>query len=213
MKQWMTGITALAVVVAPCAPVAAQDAASATPAASSGDEAEGEAVAVDLLTAVPDPASVTMPKLEFTASPEIAATYDKYFYFHRTDTDFPTALADIRECDGFARGLAMPGGYGNTPAPYPYAGTLAGGVGAALGNALAVAIFGSAEKRKLRRANLRRCMNYKGYQRYGLEKELWQSFNFEEGLSSVQEAERQRKLAMQAKVASGPRPIMKELGR
>jgi hypothetical protein len=45
-------------------------------------------------------------------------------------------------------------------------------------------------------------MHYKGYQRFGLEKGLWQKFNFEEGYASIAEADRQRMLAQQARVAS-----------
>jgi hypothetical protein len=183
------------------------------PVADTGSPANGdvqETVSADLLTAVPDPASVVMPDLAFKPSPEIEATYDKYFYFHRADTRFEEALADIRECDAFARGLVSSVTY--TQVPYPYAGTLGGAIGGAIGNALAYAIFGSAEKRKLRRANMRRCMHYKGYQRFGLEKEAWQAFNFEEGLSSVKEADRQRMLAQQAKVASAPGIEQKDLG-
>ena len=74
------------------------------------------------------------------------------------------------------------------------------------------AIFGSAEKRRLRRVNMRRCMGYRGYDRFGLEKDLWQEFNFEEGFSAEGEDKRQAMLAQQAKVASGPRPAGKELG-
>ena len=59
---------------------------------------------------------------------------------------------------------------------------------------------------------MRRCMGYKGYERYGLNKDLWQEFNFEEGFSGEEESKRQAMLAQQAKVASGPKPEAKELG-
>ena len=172
--------------------------------------AEGEAVSVDLLTAVPDPSTVVMPELTFAATPEIEAVYDKYYYFHRADTNFSTALADLRECDAFARGLTT--GIGYTATPYPYAGTMAGAVGGAIANVMVMMIFGSAAKRQLRRTNMRRCMHYKGYERYGLKRDLWEKFNFEEGLSSVKEVDRQRYLAQQAKVASTPGLSQKDLG-
>lgn len=60
--------------------------------------------------------------------------------------------------------------------------------------------------------NMRRCMGYKGYARFGLQKDLWQKFNFEEGLSKKSGETRQIMLAQQAKVASGERPTAKELG-
>lgn len=192
------------------APAAQQDGTAAPAATPAPAAAEGEAVSVDLLTAVPDQASVVMPALTFTATPEIEGVYDKYYYFHRADTSFTAALADIRECDAFARGLTT--GIGYTATPYPYAGTMAGAVGGAIANVMVMMIFGSAAKRQLRRTNMRRCMHYKGYQRYGLERALWEKFNFEEGLSSVKEVDRQRYLAQQAKVASMATVSGKDLG-
>jgi len=59
---------------------------------------------------------------------------------------------------------------------------------------------------------MRRCMGYKGYARYGLQKDLWQEFHFEEGFSSEEESKRQAMLAQQAKVASGTKPATGELG-
>jgi len=164
----------------------------------------------DPMKVVPDPATVPMPRLEFSPTPVIEADYDKYFYFHRPDTAFETALGDLRDCDGFARGLAS--GYQYQQAPYPYTYTGAGVAGELIANAMLSAIFGSAEKRRVRRVNMRRCMAYKGYARFGMEKELWQQFNFEEGFSGEAEEKRQAMLAQQAKVASGPRPAAKELG-
>lgn len=175
------------------------------------DLALAEAAAeVDPMTVVPDPASVKSPKLDFTATPQDAADYDKYYYFNRADTSFEGALADLRDCDGFARGLSS--GYKYQEAPYPYTYTAAGVAGGLIANVMIAAIFGSSEKRRLRRVNMRRCMGYKGYERYGLNKDLWQEFNFEEGFSGEEEAKRQAMLAQQAKVASGPKPEAKELG-
>jgi hypothetical protein len=164
----------------------------------------------DPMTVVPDPASVAMPRLDFKPTPEDEGTFDKYYFFNRADTSFEAALADLRNCDGFASGLSS--GYSYQATPYPYAGTMAGAAGGVIGNLMVAAIFGSAEKRRLRRVNMRRCMGYKGYSRFGLNKDLWQEFNFEEGFSGEAEEKRQAMLAQQAKVASGPRPVAKELG-
>jgi len=158
-----------------------------------------------------DPASVEMPVLAFTPDAEAEKNYDKYFYFHREGTDFATALSDIRECDGYARGLSYNAG-GVTPY-MPYGGMLGGAIGGAIGSAMADAIFGSAERRKQRRMNLRTCMGFKEYKTYGLPKELWTKFNFEEGLTAVDEERRQTLLAMQAKVASGPKPTAGEIAQ
>jgi hypothetical protein len=156
-----------------------------------------------------DPSTIEMPNLAFTPTPEIVADYDKYYVFNRAGADFAAANADLQECDAYARGLAfhMAGG----TVPYPYAGTMAGAIGGAIGSAVADAIFGSAERRKQRRMNMRTCMTYKGYRTFGLPKSIWETFNFEEGLSRVDEQRRQRLLQIQARVASGPMPTVGEI--
>lgn len=162
---------------------------------------------------VPEPvdvASIEMPKLAYTPDGTEAGDFDKYFYFHRPATDFATAYGDVRECDGYARGLTS--GIGYAEVPYPYAGTVAGAVGGALGNVMMAAIFGSGEKRRVRRVNMRTCMFFKGYDRFGLPKKLWSEFNFEEGLSGVDEADRTRFLKQQALAASSAAPQEKALG-
>ncbi len=148
--------------------------------------------------------AVTQPELEFAPTAEITGTYDKYFYFHRADTSFDEAFADVNECDAYASGFRFHMGGGAVP--YPYAGTLAGAAGGAIGSLVADAIFGSAARRQMRRTNIRKCMGFKGYQRYGLEKELWQKFHFEEGHGAVKGDKRRNYLLMQAKVASGAQP-------
>lgn len=157
-----------------------------------------------------DGQSVTMPKLDYTSDGTEAADFDKYYAFHRADTDFATAYGDIAECDNYARGLQS--GIGDMQVPYPYAGTMAGALGGAIGSAVAMAVFGSAEKRRLRRVNMRTCMNFKGYDRYGLPKALWDDFNFEEGLSGVNDTKRQHYLKLQALVASSGNLQGKVLG-
>jgi hypothetical protein len=158
-----------------------------------------------------DAAKVKMPELAFTASAEDAGNFDKYYFFHRPGTDFATAYTDVQECDGYARGLQSGIGYVQ-PSVYPFTGVLPSAIGGALGNALAAAIFGSGEKRRMRRVNMRTCMHYKGYDRYGLTKKLWSEFNFEEGLSGIKEADRLVYLKQQALVASSAAPQGKALG-
>jgi len=157
-----------------------------------------------------DAAAVKMPELHFAEDAEMVGDFDKYYYFHRADTDFATAYGDIRECDGYARGLQSGVGYMETP--YPYAGTLGGAIGGAIGNAMVAAIFGSGEKRRMRRVNMRTCMYFKGYERYGLSKKLWEEFNFEEGLSGVNDERREGYLKQQALVAASAKPEGKVLG-
>lgn len=196
-------ILAASAMLAAATPAVAQDTAEATTARKPANDAEWRAW-------MPEEAAISMPALVFAESPEDATNYQKYYYFHRPDTSFADALADIRQCDEFARGL-YGGDYYPNPA-YTALYGVGGALGGAIGGAMAQAIYGSAEERRKRRVNMRRCMSFKGYQRYGLSKDLWQEFNFEEGNREVPEAERQRMLAMQAKVASGPLPSTKGLG-
>ena len=155
-----------------------------------------------------DPATVPMPNLAFTPDAEAERNYFKYFFFHRADTDFATAYSDIRECDGYARGLAYHAGYTHA---YTSMGLLPDAIGGVIGSAMADAIFGSAERRLQRRAIMRTCMGFKGYTAFGLAKNLWEEFNFDEGNSSLPEARRQELLRMQARAATGPRPTLGEM--
>lgn len=198
------------------APSWAQDAEpSETPAtqaaAPAADSDTAQTVALPSADEKIDVAAITMPALAFKPDPKFEKDFDKYYYFHRADTDFKTALSDLRDCDNLSRGLASP--FGNMETPYPYAGTLAGAAGGAIANLMVAAIFGSAQVRATRRVNMRRCMNFKGYERHGLPKDMWQEFNFEEGFSSLEEGKRQAFLKQQAKVASGEKPRTEALGK
>ena len=124
----------------------------ATHAQSAGSAATPETIPLSLLTDVPDEATVQMPDLSFTPSPAIEGDYDKYYYFHRADTSFATALADLRECDAFARGLPMRPGYSGpfVPVSSLYANTAGGVIGGAIMGGIAVAIL-SADRRDARR--------------------------------------------------------------
>lgn len=163
-------------------------------------------------TGVPDPATIEMPTLVFEPSAGDIATYDKYYYFHRDETDFAEAYTDIKECDSLASGISY---YAGKSEPYPgyYASQygIGGAIGGVIGAMISDAIHGSAARRKVRRINMRNCMGYKGYQRYGLAKQLWSEFNFEEGGGREDEEVRETALLKQARVASGPKPQAKEI--
>lgn len=156
--------------------------------------------------------AVAMPDLAFTPDPTVAADFDKYFFFHRQGTDFSQAYADITECDSLASGINYYLGADDWALQNAFnQGGLAGGVGGVIGSLMADAIFGSAERRRIKRINLRNCMFYRGYDRYGLEKERWQAFHFEEGLSRENADDREAALLKQARVASGPKPMLEVL--
>jgi hypothetical protein len=154
---------------------------------------------------VPDPASVTTPDLSFAESEEDIKNYDKYFYFHREDTGFLEALGDIRECDARARKMWQADAVDKRE-------DLTASAYGLVGAAAQELIFGPAQDRLFRRANMRRCMFYKGYSRYGLAKLNWEAFNFQHVDRDWTEADIQATLVRQALVASGPAPRAKELG-
>jgi hypothetical protein len=154
-----------------------------------------------------DPATIPMPQLGFTPTPDIEENYKKYFFFNRANTDFMTAYQDLRECDGYARGLAYRASY----VPYAGPGLVTGAVGGAIGAVVADMVFGSAERRRQRRVNMMTCMRFKEYRAFGLPETLWEQFNFEEGNTTVPEARRQHFLQLQARAASGPAPTVGEL--
>lgn len=152
--------------------------------------------------------AVEMPPLAFEDDPATVKDDDKYFYFHRAETSFDQAYADVTECDATSSGSSfyLRANAGSVAASSAQYGILASSIGGAIGGLMADAIFGSAERRKQRRINIRNCMFYKNYDRYSLEKNLWQAFHFEEGLSKENPEDREKALLAQAKVASGPKP-------
>ena len=190
---------------APVAPAASVPATSPTPAPVAAEATAG--------AVIPSPDGLEMPKLAFTETPEIEKDFDKYFYFHRANTTFAEAYVDIHECDALASGSSI---YFNsstaTAAALANSSVLAAGVGGAIAGAMMDAIFGSSARREQRRKNLRNCMHFKDYKRYGLNRDLWTEFNFEEGMGRKKEGVRNDALAQQALVASGPAPTTKELG-
>ncbi|WP_226019143.1 hypothetical protein [Novosphingobium sp. FKTRR1] len=199
------------------AAVAGTEAAAVTPPVTSSVAgpvaAPAPALAPDGLEAIPSTEGLVAPKLDFTATPQDEADFDKYFYFHRANTSFADAYADIRECDALASGSSIYlGGNAGTAAAAAQYGVLPAAIGGAIGSLVADAIFGSAARRQQRRVNMRNCMGFKQYQRFGLTHDLWSAFNFEEGMGRKREGVRNEALALQALVASGPAPTTKELG-
>jgi hypothetical protein len=156
--------------------------------------------------------AIDVPDLNFSPKPEDVKAFGKYYYFQRNDTTFNQALADINECDALASGISYFRGSNE-----PYAGYyvtqygIGGGIGGVVGGALADAIFGSATRRAVRRINMRNCMGFKGYQRFGVSKSIWIQFNFEEGGGREDEDTRRTALLKQARIASGPKPKQEPL--
>ena len=162
-------------------------------------------------------AAIEMPELAFDAADVNAKDYEKYFYFHRPDTSFDQAYADVLECDSLSSGINFYR-YADVsqyqvynPNISPMAGAIGGAIGGLIGNAIGYAIFGSSERRKKKRINIRNCMYFKGYDRYGLERSLWKAFHFEEGMGRKDDDVRIAALKQQARVASGPKPTTEVL--
>lgn len=167
-----------------------------------------------VFTTAPDPAEVIKPSIEFEETRRAQSKFNQYFYFHRADTDFTTALTDVRECDLRARGLwqadlvyGLPKERAVDPSD-----TFLAGIAGPMVSGLVAAIAAPSEARRERRFGLRRCMSFKGYGRYGLTQALFEEFNFEATDSDLTEVERQAMLAQQALVASGEQPKTEPLG-
>lgn len=158
-------------------------------------------------------ATAALPDLAVAPRPGDADNYDKYYYFHRDGTDVAEAWADISECDALASGISYRANGGPLSTGY-YASQygIGGVVGGVVGSIAADMIYGSAKRRAIRRVNMRNCMGFKGYDRYGLSKDVWERFNFEEGNGRKEDRERNLALMQQAIVASGPKPQAGALG-
>ncbi len=163
-----------------------------------------------------DPGSVAIPSIAFVEAAEDKKLYNKYFFFHRKGISFEEALIDVIECDAFGRALP----FRLEPTRYIVisnniaiagVGTVVANLVDPIGQRWADKMFGVPWRRTTRRNNLRVCMGYKGYQRYGLSREIWQKFNFDEADKPPAEGDRKRMLIQQARIASGADPMQPEL--
>jgi hypothetical protein len=156
-----------------------------------------------------DPSTVVVPDLTLAAGFNDADAFDSYFYFHKPGVRYADALADLTECTGYSASLApmapvppfAPIGIDIAPPGhlqiYLNAFVMYGLVGVAI---LSIVQDNMASGNA--RGNLRLCMSYKGYQRYGLTRALWKVVNA--GPDGVVTA----RLAL---IASGPAPTAEAL--
>lgn len=150
--------------------------------------------------APPDPATIAVPDLSGSADSAVVENGWKYFFYHREATSFEEAYADIADCYRFL----APAGWANvriprfvpwverSPAERAATGYFehSGLVGLAIGGM----IEGTLTRRD-RQSKMRRCMEPRGYTRYGVAEEIW------ENVADMSPAEG---IAVQAKIASGP---------
>ncbi|RYD50079.1 MAG: hypothetical protein EOP60_12585 [Sphingomonadales bacterium] len=147
---------------------------------------------------VPDPATVTVPDLSGSAAPEVVANGWKYFFFQREGVGFAEAHADLADCFRFLApndwgtvklGRFVPWesrtGVKASYNPNPYG----------LVGALMLAMVEGTLVRRDYQAKMRRCMETRGYTRYGVSEEVWEN---------VTNLPKDQSIAVQAKIASGP---------
>ena len=84
-----------------------------------------------------------------------------------------------------------------------------GFLGGPLWHSLQVTSRTRAERVRLRNVNMRTCMGFKGYRRYGLPESIWKLFNLDaNAMRSSSTATLVEYRQKQAKVASGPLPAV-----
>lgn len=147
---------------------------------------------------VPDPTTIAVPDLSGSADPVIVSNGWKYFFFQRNGVSFGEAYADFADCHRFlepndwstvklGRFVPWTGAPGKKaeylPNPYGLVGSLIGGM-----------VEGTLARRDYQ-AKMRRCMEPRGYTRYGVAEEIWE-YVFKLPLDQW--------IAVQAKIASGP---------
>lgn len=154
--------------------------------------------AAQAVPALPDPATITVPDLSGSADPAVVSNGWKYFFFRRDGVGFAEAHADFTDCFRFLGANdwstvklgrfvpwdSNPGKKGEyMPNPYGLVGSLIGAM-----------IEGTLVRRDLQ-AKMRRCMEPRGYTRYGVAEEIWEK---------VTALPRDQSIAVLAKIASGP---------
>ncbi len=152
----------------------------------------------------------TAQDLVFEADPSHTEEFHKYHFFHKSGVSYDQAVLDFGECNVFRKGPV--GKEGETfhvvpqfvslsetqsYRPYVYNPNSGGVVGAVIGE-----IVGAPIIQKAKAQRMRKCMEYKGYDRYGLSKKLWKR------IMKVEDADLVR---INASIASGPKPKTEKL--
>lgn len=147
-----------------------------------------------------DPAGIAVPDLSGSDAPAVVENGWKYFFYHRENTSFAEAYGDIADCYRFL----APAGWANVAIPrfIPWVERVPGERAATgyfehsglVGLVIGGMIEGTLTRRD-RQAKMRRCMEPRGYTRYGVAEEIWEN---------VAELPPEQGIAVQAKIASGP---------
>lgn len=146
----------------------------------------------------PDPATVAVPDLSRSGDPQVVANGWKYFFFQKDGVSFAEAHADLADCFRFLApnswqsvklGRFVP--WESRPGrKAEYAPNNYGLVGALIG----AMVEGTLVRRDYQ-SKMRRCMEPRGYTRYGVAEEIWEN---------VTKLPQDQSIAVQAKIASGP---------
>jgi hypothetical protein len=176
--------------------------------------------------AAPAVAPPNIPSLDFKPTKHDIDHYWEFYYFHKAGVSYDRALADLDECHSYSRMLVatspvpkfIPLGTQNSPYTsdelfrrqfdFQYRFSQQYGLFGGLTAALIAEIATSSVNHGVERSNLRRCMYFKGYSRYGLNKSLWKQLNEATG----KDEERGKQIiARFATIASGPAPQMEAI--
>lgn len=152
---------------------------------------------------LPDPATIAVPDVTPSSDPKVKNQGYKFYYFHQSGVSFAAAYQDLVEC----RAHLAAGGPARVPGFIPWDETHRreipqtvspyGLVGAAL-----AAIILPTMERGARSNKMRRCMGTRGYARYAITEASWDRLN---------EGDERELILMQAKLASGPKPLDQEV--
>jgi hypothetical protein len=174
---------------------------SAITAQATVTQAPTEQITVQISSILPDPVAINVPDLSSARDAKTVKNGWKYFVFHKAGVSYEEAYADFAECYAFLPTFAgggelplfIPWGQSETPDTEELKNN--GGNFGLVGMAIGALIDGPLRRRAYQ-SRMRRCMEPRGYDRYGIDKDVWQEISGNYSAESV---------AVKAKIASGPK--------
>lgn len=147
----------------------------------------------------PDPGTVRVPVLRAATDPNGAHDYDKFFVFWRPETSYESAFSDLDQCRiyGLETKLVastpkyVPLGADEIKEPNSYI-----PYGYFMSGLLSDYLIDRALKDEYLQTE-KRCMAYKGYDRFGVSRETWKE---------IMAGKDEDALARRALIAAGPQP-------
>jgi len=160
--------------------------------------------------ALPDPATITVPDVSPSSDPKVRGEGYKFYYFNNPAVSFAEAYQDVAEC----RAHLVIGGAAQVPGFIPWdqahrRKVYKGGGFVVAGPSMLTAVVGSMVtaglaaiilpkmERGARSNKMRRCMGTRGYVRYAIPEAAFDTLN---------KGDEAQLIAMQAKLASSPKP-------